>query len=208
LAISHELRSPLTRARVNIELLPENVGNTPSRDALLRDVAVMNQLISDLLETERLNDKHAALNRQLTDVPDVVQDVVSQLPKEHAVKVSINTQTNTVLLDEGRLRLLLRNLIDNAVHHGAGGVQLPEVIIESSNKTLSITVRDYGSGVDESVLANLAQPFYRTDSARQRSTGGVGLGLYLCRLVAQAHGGRLEFANAHPGLKVTAIIPT
>jgi signal transduction histidine kinase len=208
LAISHELRSPLTRARVNIELLPENVSNTTSRNALLRDVAVMNQLISDLLETERLNDKHAVLNRQLTDVPFLVQDVVLQLRKEHAINVSIDAHTNTVLLDEGRVRLLLRNLLDNAVHHGASGAQSPEVIVLSRDKNLSITVRDYGSGVDESVLTNLAQPFYRTDAARQRSTGGVGLGLYLCRLVAQAHGGRLEFANAHPGLKVTATIPT
>jgi signal transduction histidine kinase len=94
------------------------------------------------------------------------------------------------------------------VHHGAGGSQSPEVIVLSSDRELSITVRDYGHGVDESVLANLAQPFYRTDGARQRSTGGVGLGLYLCRLVAQAHGGRLEFTNANPGLKVTATIPT
>jgi signal transduction histidine kinase len=208
LAISHELRSPLTRARVNVELLPVNVGNTSSRDALLRDLAVMNQLISDLLETERLNDKHAALNRQLTNVAGLVQDVVSQLPKEHAVKVSIDAQTRAALLDEGRLRLLLRNLIDNAVHHGAGGSLSPEVIVLSSDRELSITVRDYGHGVNESALANLAQPFYRTDGARQRSTGGVGLGLYLCRLVAQAHGGRLEFTNANPGLKVTATIPT
>ncbi len=208
LAISHELRSPLTRARVNVELLPENIDNTPSRDALLRDLAVMNQLISDLLETERLNDKHAVLHRQLTDVPALVQDVISQLPKGQAVKLSIDAHTKTALLDENRLRLLIRNLIENAAHHGAGGAQSPEVIVTSSDRELSITVRDYGNGVDESVLGNLAQPFYRTDSARQRSTGGVGLGLYLCRLVAQAHGGRLEFANAHPGLKVTATIPT
>jgi signal transduction histidine kinase len=207
LAISHELRSPLTRARVNLELLPENGDNAPSRDALLRDLAVMNQLISDLLESERLNDKHAVLNRLLTDVPALVQGVILQLPKESTVKLNIDAQTKTALLDDSRLRLLLRNLIDNAVHHGAGGAQSPEVIISTSDKTLTITVRDYGSGVDDSVLANLAQPFYRTDSARQRSTGGVGLGLYLCRLVAQAHGGRLEFANAHPGLKVTATIP-
>jgi signal transduction histidine kinase len=198
LAISHELRSPLTRARVNVELLPENIDNTPSRDALLRDLAVMNQLISHLLETERLNDKHAVLHRQLTDVPALVQDVI----------LSMDAHTKTALLDDSRIRLLLRNLIDNAIHHGVDGAQLPEVIVTSSDRELSITVRDYGNGVDESVLGNLAQPFYRTDSARQRSTGGVGLGLYLCRLVAQAHGGRLEFANAHPGLKVTATIPT
>ena len=143
---------------------------------------------------------------ELTNVQELVQSVVSQLPQEHSVKISVDAQTKSALIDENRLRLLLRNLIDNAVHHGAGGAQSPEVIVSNNDKELNITVRDYGKGVDEGVLANLAQPFYRTDSARQRSTGGVGLGLYLCRLVAQAHGGRLEFENAHPGLKVTATI--
>ncbi|TAM48084.1 MAG: ATP-binding protein, partial [Burkholderiaceae bacterium] len=69
-----------------------------------------------------------------------------------------------------------------------------------------IEVRDFGSGVDAAQLAHLTEPFYRTDSARQRATGGVGLGMYLCRLVAQAHGGTLEVRNAQPGLVVTALL--
>ncbi|MGE5332351.1 MAG: ATP-binding protein, partial [Nitrospirota bacterium] len=56
-------------------------------------------------------------------------------------------------------------------------------------------------------LAQLAQAFYRPDSARQRATGGVGLGLYLCRLVAQAHGGSLTLRNAQPGLAVRVVLP-
>jgi signal transduction histidine kinase len=207
LAISHELRSPLTRARLNVELLPDNGGNLQSREALLRDFAVMNQLVSDLLESERLNDRHAVLNRQPTDVPTLVQDVVSQLVKGQTVKISIDAQIKTAPLDESRLRLLLRNLIDNAVQHGADAARVPEVIVSSNGKELNFTIRDYGSGVDENALSKLAQPFFRTDSARQRSTGGVGLGLYLCRLVAQAHGGRLAFKNRNPGLEVTATIP-
>ncbi|RYF72270.1 MAG: ATP-binding protein, partial [Comamonadaceae bacterium] len=70
-----------------------------------------------------------------------------------------------------------------------------------------IDVRDFGAGVDEAHLARLAEPFYRTDSARQRATGGVGLGLYLCRLVAQAHGGTLTARNAQPGLSITVRLP-
>ena len=73
---------------------------------------------------------------------------------------------------------------------------------------LVLTVRDFGPGVDESALARLAEPFYRTDAARQRTTGGVGLGLYLCQLVAQAHGGRLELRNAHPGLEARVLLPS
>jgi signal transduction histidine kinase len=66
-------------------------------------------------------------------------------------------------------------------------------------------VRDYGAGVPAAQLAELGQAFYRPDSARTRSGGGVGLGLYLCRLVAQAHGGTLRLRNAEPGLEACAV---
>jgi signal transduction histidine kinase len=72
---------------------------------------------------------------------------------------------------------------------------------------VSITVRDYGPGVDEAVLPHLAEPFYRPDSARGRTAGGVGLGLHLCKLVAQAHGGALVLRNAQPGLEVVVTLP-
>ena len=67
-------------------------------------------------------------------------------------------------------------------------------------------MRDYGPGVDADALPHLAEPFYRPDSARGRSAGGVGLGLYLCKLVAQAHGGSLALHNAQPGLEVTVTL--
>ena len=69
---------------------------------------------------------------------------------------------------------------------------------------MRLEVRDFGPGVDEAQLEHLTEPFYRTDSARQRATGGVGLGLYLCRLVAEAHGGALDVRNAQPGLEITS----
>ena len=65
----------------------------------------------------------------------------------------------------------------------------------------------FGPGVEESALAHLAEPFYRPDSARQRATGGVGFGLYLCKLVAQAHGGTLTLRNAQPGLEARVLLP-
>jgi signal transduction histidine kinase len=71
----------------------------------------------------------------------------------------------------------------------------------------TIEVRDHGPGVPEEQIDRLAQAFYRPDSARTRSAGGVGLGLYLCRLVAQAHGGQFSVRNAQPGLAVTVSLP-
>jgi signal transduction histidine kinase len=72
---------------------------------------------------------------------------------------------------------------------------------------VTLTVRDHGPGVPDEQLARLAEPFYRPDSARTRAAGGVGLGLYLCRLVAQAHGGTFVLHNAAPGLAVTVTLP-
>ncbi len=102
-------------------------------------------------------------------------------------------------LDRARMRLLLRNLLDNSLRHSEPGVPPPELHLRWQNEAVEIVVRDHGPGVPPEHLAQLAQAFYRPDSARQRATGGVGLGLYLCRLVAQAHGGRLELRNAGPG---------
>jgi signal transduction histidine kinase len=71
-----------------------------------------------------------------------------------------------------------------------------------------IRVRDFGPGVAHDQLAQLGQPFYRPDAARTREGGGVGLGLYLCRLVAQAHGGSFTVRNAQPGLEVQVELPS
>ncbi len=206
LAISHELRTPLTRSRVNIELLPDNPDSANLRNDLLRDFGLMSQLINDLLESERLNDRHAALNREAVDIKVLVEQVLSELPGGQSVVVSIPQSLQTQNLDSARIRLLLRNLLENALSHASDAVKPPELKAHIGNKQLKIVIRDFGRGVEQHNIANLAQPFYRTDQARQRSTGGIGLGLYLCRLVAQAHGGEIKFEVAQPGLRVEVIL--
>ena len=78
----------------------------------------------------------------------------------------------------------------------------------SSGRGVLLSVRDHGPGVTEAQLQQLGGAFYRADAARARSTGGVGLGLYLCRMVAEAHGGNLALRNALPGLAVDVHLPT
>ncbi len=213
LAISHELRSPLTRARLNTELLPEGPEVNPQREALLRDLGEMARLISDLLEGERLAARHAALNREATEPATLAREVIDELAASHppARQIALHIGAGlpaTVSIDRVRMRLLLRNLLDNALRHGGGADTPPELRLEADNAGgLRFVVRDHGPGVPEEQIAHLAQAFYRPDSARTREAGGVGLGLYLCRLVAQAHGGRLEIRNAHPGLAVSVTLP-
>jgi signal transduction histidine kinase len=203
LAISHELRSPLTRARLNAEL----VDASQARDALLHDLAEMRDLVTDLLESERLASGHIALHTEPTDLNAVVRELVATQFGAGRITLALAAELPTITLDATRIRLLLRNLIDNALRHGAGAAAPAIVMTALDGDALLLTVRDHGPGVDEAQLGRLAQAFYRPDSARQRATGGVGLGLYLCRLVAQAHGGSLRLCNADPGLQVEVRLP-
>lgn len=219
LAISHELRSPLTRARLNAELVSESA----ARDNLLQDLAEMRDLITDLLESERLGaghlsgqgSGHAALNRESVDLGELIRELLTGPFAGKAIRTEIEADLPPFLLDRSRVRLLLRNLIDNACRHSPAAGPAPLVRMArrvmrggvASGDQLVITVSDSGPGVTDEQLPHLAEAFYRPDSARQRSTGGVGLGLHLCRLVAEAHGGRLTLRNLRPGFEAEATLP-
>jgi len=208
LALSHELRSPPTRARLNAELLPAAAGEpgAAERAALLRDLGEMRDLISDLLESERLASPHATLQREPVDLAALVREVVADMPDAAAVTLDLAAGLPALALDRTRMRLLLRNLLDNALRYSAEAGQPPRVTLTRQDGGVLLEVRDFGPGVDSEQLARLTEPFYRTDSARQRATGGVGLGMYLCQLVAQAHGSRLQVDNAATGLRVQLLL--
>jgi len=203
LAISHELRSPLTRARVNAEL----VGEGEHKDALLRDLGAMRDLITDLLESERLATGHSALHTEPVDVAALVRDVAATQFPAARLAFALEASIGTVQADPMRLRLLLRNLIDNALRHSDAAAAPPRVSWQrEADGRVALAVRDFGPGVSDEQLQRLSEPFYRIDSARTRAAGGVGLGLYLCRLIAQAHGGELRIRRAEPGLEVALLL--
>ena len=209
LAISHELRSPLTRARLNAELLPEGVDTEAVRAALLRDLAQMRDLITDLLESERLASPHAALQREPTDLAALAHEVIAQLAATDRVALHAAPGLPAALpFDAARVRLVLRNLLDNALRHTPAGAPPPQLRLAAlPGGGAAIEVRDHGPGMPPESIERLSEAFYRPDGARQRGSGGVGLGLYLVRLVAQAHGGRLSVRNAAPGLAVRVELP-
>lgn len=215
LAISHELRSPLTRARLNTELLPETDEVNPQRQALLRDLHEMTRLITDLLESERLAATHTALQTEPVALAFLAKEVVAEVLARQPVRpdagpvITLHTDPDLPMLqlDPSRMRLLLRNLLDNALRYSAGALQPPELYLRAAGRGIQMEVRDHGAGVPEDQVLHLCEPFFRPDTARTRSQGGVGLGLYLCKLVAQAHGGTFAVRNAQPGLAVTVTLP-
>ena len=194
LAISHELRSPLTRAKVAVELL----NDAQQRTDLNRDLNEMEKLIEELLETERLTARHDALNKKRMSLNRLARTVVDESFAGRTIKSLVPEHDINADVDEVRVRLLLKNLLDNALRHTPAGSPVPELQLEQRGHHAVLTITDHGTGIEPQHLPHLSEPFYRADAARLRATGGYGLGLYLCRVIAEAHGGTLQIESA-PG---------
>lgn len=207
LGVSHELRSPLTRARIAVSLLDDSA----KRDSISDDLDEMQNLITEILETERMNTGHAALDVESCNPHQLVQSVVDDLGAD-AITIENLSTLNTIELDVTRVRLLIRNLLNNAITHTPEGKPAPVVRLKDShvgvNRRLDITVIDSGDGIAAEHIASVTEPFYRTDSSRTRATGGFGIGLYLCRLIAEAHNGSLTLESTEGvGTSVTVSLP-
>lgn len=201
LAISHELRSPLTRARLHAELLDEN----PTRDALLNDLAELEALLTELLESERLSGRHAVLDRQAVDPSVLLRELADESFAGAALQLDLDPDGTWISVDPMRIRLLVRNLLQNAVNHTPPDQPPPVLSSHVDEHEWRLSVSDHGPGIEPEHLSRLTEPFYRADPSRQRSSGGVGLGLYLSRVIAEAHGGSLELLST-PGEGTRAVV--
>ena len=191
LAISHELRSPLTRSRIAAEMLDDN----DNKNQIISDINEMETLIEELMETERLSSRHTKLNRTQSDITALINDVIKTWFKETGIVIQLPESAVMLDIDIARIKLLIKNLLDNAVTHTPEGSPPPEINLSLDNDHAVITVSDHGNGIEAQHLENLTQPFYRVDPSRQRETGGYGLGLYLCKMIAQAHDGELKIES-------------
>lgn len=204
LAISHELRSPLTRSRVAAEMLDDD----DNKAQIVQDINEMEALIEELMETERLSSRHTKLNKARHDIVELANDIVENYFYGAGITTHLPETAAMLDVDAARIKLLLKNLLDNAVRHTPDGAQSPEIQLILDNQQAIITVTDYGKGIEAQHLPHLAEPFYRVDPSRQRKTGGYGLGLYLCRMIAEAHDGHLEIESAAgEGTRVVVKLP-
>ena len=203
MAISHELRTPITKAKLRMEFMPES----DEKDQLKGDINEIDLLISDLLEAERLNNDHSALVSERVLLANFVRSIAESFKSNNGeIEIQIPVNDLEFEIDKLRIRLLITNLLNNAVRHGKGN--LINVGVSFSGDRGIIEVKDNGEGISEEHITQITEPFYRADSARQRNTGGFGLGLYLCRLIAQAHGGEMIIVSQEgQGTQITVNLP-
>jgi signal transduction histidine kinase len=188
--VSHELRSPLTRMRVAIELLPEGT----QRAGMTAEVAEMEAMIAELLELERLRDRGIRTARHNL-APLVREAVESFRDRPPGVRVASLPREIPVEIDLERMRTVLRNLLENAVKYSLPDSRAVEVSAACDDGRVVLSVRDDGPGIPEEDLPALFEPFFRVDRSRTKLRPGYGLGLGICKRIVEAHGGGIEARN-------------
>ncbi len=201
---SHELRSPLTRIRMGLELMggPSGASSSAFKEEISRNIAELDQLIEEILLASRLDAQEADMGTiepveliglAAEECARVHAELDAQLASPHGEQAG--TSEIMVLGVTKLLRRALRNLLENARRHAAGDVT---VSVEQRDGLAFIKVRDHGPGVPVDLRERIFEPFYRLPGATERD-GGVGLGLALVKSIAIRHGGSVFCENSAGG---------
>ncbi|MCA3193402.1 MULTISPECIES: ATP-binding protein [unclassified Cupriavidus] len=197
-AVSHDLRTPLTRMSLRIERIEDN----DVRYRLRQDLAEMNGLIDATLYYLRERDDGAG-PRQRVDVLALLQAVVDDA-QETGQDVRLSGEAAPLLAYPTELRRAVVNLVENAHRYGGAA----HIILADSPERVSIDVCDNGPGIPPAELQRVLEPFYRVESSRSRATGGVGMGLSITADIVARHGGELKLTNrVEGGLRVSITLP-
>ena len=216
--ISHELRSPLARLSVALELARSRSGPgaQTALDRIELEANRLNEMISQLLRLSRLESETAEDKQELIELDQLIKEVVADADFEaRNNNRTVNIAQLQSCIVQGRREFLssaIENVVRNAVKYtGENTTVKVSLSVEdnSANKQALISVRDYGDGVPEDYLKELFRPFFRVADARDRQTGGVGLGLAITEHVIKSHGGKVTAHNAEDGgLVVEIVLPT
>lgn len=208
--VSHELRSPLARLRVALELARRKSGDLDEFAKMDIETERLDALIGQILEFSRL-DAHSSENRAQVNFADLLHDVVDDVRFEFGDRVNVTLtvpeEEVSALVYEGALRGCLSNVLRNAAIHGAKGGNV-DVALERDADIAIISVLDDGGGVDAGDLGNLFEPFYRaTSSTADGKNPGTGLGLAIAARAAHKNGGTISAVNRNGGLLITIRLP-
>jgi two-component system sensor histidine kinase CpxA len=222
--ISHELRSPLARLNVALDLGRQRKGDDPAFDHMEQDIECLNDMIERLLTVARLDTSATSIAMATVDLTELVSQIVRSADFElHERDGAVRLSSQGQYFIEGNAELLhsaIENVIRNAIRYTGQKSSTSENFVPKNSVDVQLgstdtapgfirlLVRDYGQGVPESELVNIFQPFYRVADDRNRESGGTGLGLAIADRVIRIHGGTIKARNAPPrGLEVEILLP-
>ena len=189
LDISHELRTPITRMKVALEFLPES----RARKSLQADIVEMEKMVGGILETARLRHKYAELKKQPADLVALLKQTAAAFEKQPPGIVTVDLPQEAILqVDPHQIKTVFENLLSNAFKYCEPESDPVKISLERRATDVIVRVEDHGIGIPQEELAHIFEPFYRVDKSRSKDTGGYGLGLSLCKMIMEAHEGKIE----------------
>ena len=210
LDISHELRSPLARLGVAVELARGGEDREHMLDRIQKEADRLNELVAELLQVTRVEGDPSMQKMETVRLDEMLGDLVyDSLLEAKAKDCTLLLKAPipvTLSGDEELIRRAVENVIRNAIRHAPRGTAV-DIDLRRQGETAQVCVRDHGPGVPEEALPRIFDPFYRVDSDRNRMSGGLGLGLAIARRSVELHKGKLQARNANPGLLVTIEFP-
>ncbi|MBV8523612.1 MAG: HAMP domain-containing histidine kinase [Acetobacteraceae bacterium] len=212
--VSHEIKSPLARLSLALGLARREAGKAagPRFDRMERELDTVSRLVGELRVLSSLQGGTAPGRSDPVDLAEAVQEAAGDLTfqwRERARGIRVIRGGNAPLWvrgDGALLRRVAENVLANALFYTPDGTEV-EAILDRSGPWARLVVRDRGPGVPSEALPHLFEPFYRVDEARARNTGGVGLGLAICKRAVELHGGRISAVSAAPGLALRIELP-
>lgn len=208
--VSHELRSPLTRLEVAIDLAMQEPDRPPMLDRIRKDVLRLSSLVRQVLELSHTEAEPLVNYQEHVSLEALITDVIADCEIEAKAKdckiLFESTWNGQLVADPELIRRAIENIVRNAIRHSPSNTDI-KVNLKLISESVHITVRDQGPGVPSEALTKIFNPFYRVEGHRSRDTGGVGLGLAIARRAVELHGGTIIANNTPPGLTVDITLP-
>ncbi|MDB5652520.1 MAG: Signal transduction histidine kinase, partial [Tardiphaga sp.] len=198
-AISHDLRTPLTRLRLRVE----RVGENALRDKMLGDLAAVGRMLDETLDYLREDGKFEAVSR--ADLPSMLQTICWDFADIGHPVTYLGPSRLAWTVRPRSLTRAITNIVENGVKHG-GAVTV--ALGTATDAGVEITISDDGPGVPAALRGKVFEPFFKVDSARPQGEGGFGLGLSIAHNIIERHGGEIELGAGEPhGLTVRIRLP-
>ena len=220
-AVTHELRTPLTTFRMYTEMLSEDMVTDEDQrsryiETLRKEAHRLDNLVENVLTYARIEDERAQVKAETHALGPLVEDISVRLRERaegadfaFSLELDPSLTDRPLIVDRTALEQVLFNLVDNAAKYGRGdSVNEIELLVDLTRRgELRFGVRDYGPGILDDELTKVFRPFQKAEAHQAGTLPGVGLGLALCKRLAEGLGGELRYEKASPGARFVLVIP-
>lgn len=204
--ISHELKTPLGIMKGFAEGIRDGIYEEKKDyylDVILEEIDGMNRLVLDMLELSRLESSSHHLNKEVFDIKDLVKnahELFSHQLREKDMTIKLQLEPVNVYADKGKIKQVLRNLIDNGIRYSPKGEELL-ILIETNKEEVKVSIENIGSHISEEEIGKVWDRFYRIEKSRNRSSGGTGLGLVIVKAILESHNSKYGVENTDIGVE-------